>query len=43
MGMTSHGQMALRRTAVWPEAGTRWVVMGLQCTRGPQPQQWFGS
>jgi hypothetical protein len=41
MGMTSHGQMALRRRVVCPRAEARSVVMGLQFTRALRPQQWF--
>jgi SAM-dependent methyltransferase len=40
-GMTSQGQMALRRRA-WPRAETRSRVMTLQSTRAARPQQWPG-
>jgi hypothetical protein len=43
MGMTSQGQMALRRGALCPGAETRSIVMGLEFTRAPQSQQWFSS
>jgi hypothetical protein len=41
MGMTSQGQMALRRRVLCPRAETRSVVMGLQFTRALRLQQWF--
>ena len=43
MGMTSQGQMALRRRTLCPGAETRSIVMALEFTRAPQLQQWFGS
>ncbi len=39
MGMTSQGQMALRRRALGPIAETRLGVMTVQSTRAPGPQQ----
>ena len=43
MGMTSQGQMALRRRTVCPGTETRSIVMDLEFTRPPQLQQWFSS
>jgi hypothetical protein len=37
--MTSHGQMALRRSPPWPRPETRSVVMGLQSTRAASVRQ----
>jgi hypothetical protein len=39
-GMTSHGQMALRRRAFGPRAEIRLFVMGVQFTRALRSQQW---
>jgi hypothetical protein len=39
MGMSSQGQMALRRRGFGPLAETGWVVMGVQFTRAPLLQQ----
>lgn len=41
MGMSSQGQMALRRRAFWPLAETWWVVIGVQFTCAPLLQQCF--
>jgi hypothetical protein len=43
MGMTSQGQMALRRRTWCPAAETRLGVMGVQFTRARLLQQWFSS
>jgi len=41
MGMTSQGQMALRRSGLCPRAETRSIVMGQQFTRALRLQQCF--
>ena len=43
MGMTSQGQMALRRRTGCPALEARSLVMELQFTRALQLQQWFRS
>ncbi len=42
-GMTSQGQMALRRKALLPKAETGLVVMGVQSTRAALRQQCPGN